>query len=164
MHPYSRLPIDAADVASGVLRPVQSTWLWNASSFLRSPHMQAQPCPHLPPLSSSAGYGYGYEYGCGYGYRLSKARLSDTFSPSLTHAAINMQPSLHTVLYQVPGPFPPAHVVSRSPALSLSLSPYMTLLVNLWSSTRCSAPAHNTLIVHTVAWILSHPIRWRASL
>ena len=50
--------------------------------------------------------------------------------------------------------FPPG---PRFPAFSSS--PDMTLLGNLWSSMRSSAPAHNNLLVRTVASMLSHWVR-----
>ena len=40
----------------------------------------------------------------------------------------------------------------------------MTLLGNLWSPMRSSAPAHNNLLVRRVVPMLSHSVRWRASL
>ena len=62
----------------------------------------------------------------------------------------------------------PTHVFPRSPALSLclSLSPGMTLLGNLWSPMRSSAPTTTTssCAIFTVVSMPSHRVRWRASL
>ena len=103
----------------------------------------------------------------------------------LTHAAINLHPPSHTVLYRTLGSsaevlqFPvmpnrrPStatqsvhylyfHPSPRFPAFSSS--PDMTLLDNVWSLTRSSALDHNNLLVRTVVSILSHSVRWRASL
>ena len=102
-----------------------------------------------------------------------------------THAAIKLQPPSRTVLYQTPGSSPAVlqplvmpnsrrssatqsvHYFSfpigpRFPAFSSS--PDMALLSNLWSPMRSSAPDHNNLLVHTVVSMLSHSVRWRASL
>ena len=107
--------------------------------------------------------------------------FSDAVSSSLTHAAINLQPPSHTELYQTPGPsagvlrsavmpnsrrsfatqsvypfsFPPG---PRFPVFSSS--PDMTLLGNLWSPMRSSAPEHNNFLVCTVVSIISHLVRW----
>ena len=51
--------------------------------------------------------------------------------------------------------FPPAHVFSRV------LQLYMTILGNLWSPMRSSAPDHNNLLVRKVVLMLSHSVRWR---
>ena len=112
-------------------------------------------------------------------------RCLDAFSSSFTHSAINLQPPSRTVLYQAPGSSEalfqslvmpnrrrfsatqPVHYFSfplgpRFPASSNS--PDMTLLGNLWSPMRSSAPDHNNLLVRMVVSMLSHPVRWRASL
>ena len=60
--------------------------------------------------------------------------------------------SAHSFSYP-PGP--------RFPAFSSS--PDMTLLGNLWSPMRSSAPNHNNLLVRTVVSMLSHSVRWLAS-
>ena len=112
-------------------------------------------------------------------------RVSDAFSSSLTHAAINRQTPSHTVLCQASGSsaavlqssvvpnirrfsatqsvhffyFPPS---PRSSAFSRSCN--MTLVGNLWSSMRSSAPDHNNVLVSKDSSILSHPVRLGTSL
>ena len=41
---------------------------------------------------------------------------------------------------------------------------YETLLGNLWSPMRSSAPDHNNLLVRTVVSMFSHSVLWRAYL
>ena len=109
----------------------------------------------------------------------------DAFSCSLTHAAVNLQPSSRTVLYETPGS---STAVLQSPVMSnirrssdmysinyfsfspgprlpaFSDFPGMTLLGNLWSPLRSTATDHTNLLMRTVASILSRPVRSRASL
>ena len=119
--------------------------------------MQPQPRPPLPP------------------FFLFLCRCLDAFSSYLTHhAAINLQPPSCTVLYQTSGS---SEVVLKSPVMpssrrssgtqsvhyfsfppgprypAFSCSPDTTLLGNLWSPMRSSAPAHNNLLVRTVVSI-----------
>ena len=105
-------------------------------------------------------------------------RCSDAFSSSFTRAAINLQPLSPTVLYQTPGSsaaavlqFPVMPNSRRSSATQSVHSfsflpgprfpafpspPDMTLLGNLRSPMRSSAPNHNNLLVRTVVSMLSH--------
>ena len=107
------------------------------------------------------------------------------YDHTYSHAAINLQPPSHTVLYHTPGS---SAAVLQSPMMSntrrssatqsvhhLSFSPgprspafssssNMTLSGNLWSLMRSRAPDHINLLVRKVASTLSHPIRWRTSL
>ena len=111
-------------------------------------------------------------------------RFSGAFYSSLTHA-INLQTLSHTVLYKTPGssaavlqsPVIPnirrssapqsVHCFSLPPGprfFAPSSSPDVAPLGNLWSPMQSSAPDHNNLLVPTVASILSHPVRWSASM
>ena len=112
-------------------------------------------------------------------------RCSNAFSSSFTHPAINLQPPSRSVLYQTPGssaavlqsPVMPnnrrssatqsVHYFSFPPGPRFPVffsSPDKTLLGNLWSPMRSSAPDHNNLLVSTVVSMLSHLVRWKASL
>ena len=112
-------------------------------------------------------------------------RCLEVFYFSFTHhAAINLQPP-RTVLYQTPRS---SEAVLQSPVIpnsqrssatrsvhsfspppgprfpAFSSSPDMTLLGNLWSPMQSSAPAYSNLLVRTVVSMVSHSVRWRASL
>ena len=112
-------------------------------------------------------------------------RFSGVFSSCLTHAAINLQSPSRIVLYQAPGSSAavlqstlmpnsrrssaPQSVLYFSLPLgphrpAFSSSPDMTLLGNMWSPMRTSAPDHNNFLVRTVTSIVSHPVRWMVSL
>ena len=115
-------------------------------------------------------------------------RCSDAFSSSFTHAgthaAINLQPPSRTVLYQTTGssatvlqsPVPNSRRSSATQSVhyfsfppdprfpTFSSSPDVALLGNLWSPIRSSALDHNNLLVRTDVSMLSHSVRWRASL
>ena len=109
----------------------------------------------------------------------------NAFPISLIHATINLHPRSCDVLYKVPGscltiPQPPVGCQTPDDALPLSpsipspyppaplfrvyRSPNLTLLGNLWPSTWSSPTDDNNLLVRMVASMLSHPVRWRASL
>ena len=107
------------------------------------------------------------------------------FGHLFTHAAINLQPPSRIVLHQTPESsaavlqYPvmtnsrrssatqPVHSFTFLPGPRFpvfSSSPDMILLGNLWSPMQSSALDHNNLFVRTVFSMLSHSVRWRASL
>ena len=110
--------------------------------------------------------------------------FADDFSSFFIHATISLQSPSHTLLYQAPGSTAavlqspvipnttsfstqsvhscPFYTGPRCPAFAGS--PDMILLGNLWSPMRSRAPAYNSLLVHTIVWILLHPVHMKESL